>query len=325
MTIPKYSIPGWGVDEAKDAERWHEQQVESARLAAIPEYAKRNNDLRDVCFLLSDLLFVDAHEFSMPDRGNSTVTYLAGKAESHSNKPLPYDTEGLETQAYKAFQQRRNIFCSRLRAYAMTFGANPWDTRPARNQTEAHAYFGQHVMDIIKDGLKRAPEAFDVGSSLYLYQQMYDRQLDEYPTLSKAAWLVKNAPIRKPVSDKHIPRGKWERIQEQWKDHFDHSHYWAAIVTLTRSPLQYNENLLLNLICAPDVDQLHRVAMTFLEFRQRVTPPKFSVKKPMYLKQRVPKAEICRTERVAPLDIPNLLETFQWQALSHYSPKKKLT
>jgi hypothetical protein len=323
MVIPKYPIPGWGIDEAEDARLWHERQVESARLDAIPEYVKRKRDLRDICFLLSDLLFVDTHEFSMPDKHNSTVTYLAGKAESKSNKPRPYGIEGLEeTQAYRDFQQRRSIFCSRLCAYSSTFGTNPWDTLPSRNQTETHAYFGHAVMDIIKDGLKRASEAFDVGASLYLYQQMHDRQLDEHPTLSKAAWLVKNAPIRKPASDKHIPRGKWGRIQEHWKDHFDYSHYWAAIVTLTKSPLQFNDNLLLALVCDPDLDQLYRLAQTFLEFRQRVTPPRFSATKPMYLKQRLPMWEIDPAERVDPLDIPNLLEDFQWEALSRYSPSK---
>lgn len=326
MIIQKHAIPGWGIDEAEDEKRRLERQEESTRLNAIPEYVRRKKDLRDMCDLLADLLYVDNHEFAPPPHPQHphriTATYRMGKGESKSLKPPQYDADNCDTQEFKNFQQQRAIFRSRLHSYVRTFGINPWDSRRrVPDQREAPALLGQHIVDIVSQGLRRAPDAYDVGSSLYLYQQMHDRKIEIHPSLSKAAWLVKNAPMRMPSSDKHTPRGKWGRIQEHWKDHFDDSHYWAAIVTMTKSPLQFNEEQLLNLVCEPDLDRLYRLANTFLQFRQRVTPPRTSVKRPAYLKQCLPDMEIRREDRVDPLEIPNLLQDFQWNALSRYSPK----
>lgn len=315
------------MDEAEDAKHRRKSQEESARLNAIPEYVKRRKDLHDICVLLADLLYVDDHEFDPlpPTKEHprrATSKYSMGKEESKSLKPLQYDANNCYTQEYNKFQEQRSVFRSRLHHYVMTFGINPWDTRRrVPDRADAQAYLGQYTVDILNMGFSRASAAFDVGSSLYLYQQMCDRNIAEQPSLSKAAWLVKNAPLRKPASDKHIPRGKWGRIQEHWKDHFNDSHFWAAIVTLTKSPLQFSESLMLNLLCEPEMDQLVRLANTFLEFRRRITPLKISAKRPMYLKQGICDIEILREERLEPLEIPNLLEDYQWESLSRYSPK----
>lgn len=323
MANPKHFRSGGWEDttEAEEAELQQKFEQELARLNAIPEYKKHQNDKVWICNFLSELLYVDAHEFTVsPPPFPSHVAYRMARVELTSQKPLTYDADGYQTQEYRHFTQQRQSFNSALRHYVQYFRTSQWDNS-TYVRAEAEAYLGRYTMDVLRQGFKRASAPYDVGSSLYIYQQMYDRQLSQSPALSRAAWLVKNAPLRKPVPEKPTPRGKWQRIQEQWKDHFDDSHFWAALVTTTKSPLQLNENLLFDFICDVNVDQLTQIANTFWDFRQRVKPPKISAKNPMYLKQGLSEFKIDQTRRISPLEIPNLLEDFQWAALSRYPQK----
>ncbi len=323
MIIPNL-IPGWGINEEDDAERWQKRQEESARLNAIPEFQKHRRDQSWVCSLLADLLYIDSHAFAMPLRNQSRVAYRMGRVESKSIKPLPYDADNNDIPEYIHFQQSRRMFSSALWRYVSCYRSSQWDTR-LYDRAQAETHLGLHTMNVLRQGFKRAWAPYDVGSSLYLYQQMYDRKLSASPSLSRAAWLVKNAPLEKQFTENHKGRSKWERIQEQWKEHFHDSHLWAALVTTTKTPLRLDENSLFDFVCDVDVDHFSRLEKAFYHFRQRVEPPKPSVTKLMYLKQGLSDEEIAPSVRLDPLEIPNPLEDFQWDALSRYPSKTRGT
>lgn len=324
MTLPRNLVhPGWFTTAAEDAEIAQKARQVHARLNMIPEYRQHQQDTRVINIMLSELLYVDAHEFSVPSPGlPSKAEYRMARAEIGSKRPLTYDSDGYMTRDYKYFRQQREAFSAALQRYVSLFRKSEWDSY-TYNRADAEDYLGRYTMDILRKGFKRASAPYDVGSSLYLYQQMYDRQLSESPALSRAAWLVKNAALRRPVPENPTPRGKWKLIQEQWKDHFDESHFWAAIVTITRSPLHFTEGLLFDFVCDVNVKKLNRIAYTFYDFRQRVVPSKISIKKTMYLKQGLAPYEIDQEKRLNPLEIPNLLEDFQWSALSRYPAKNR--
>lgn len=301
---------GWGINEAE----YEARQLELERLSAIPEYQKHQQDKRWIERLLVDLLFAEEHSLTFPPRPQTNVTRHTSRRQAKPNKPDAYGSDGLETLAYTNFKLERRAFSIALFRYVGYFRSSQWDKRK-HDRKDAEVLLGAHAMEVLRRGFKRAEAGYDVGASLYLYQQMYDRKLCTSPSLSRAAWLVKNAPLRRPVPAHPIPRGKWQRIQEQWKDHFGSADYWAAIATTTKSPLHFIEEDFFTFVCEVDVDQLKQIANAFLDFRVRVVPPKVSAT-PMYLKQGLSSFE---NEDKPPIDIPNPLEDFQWEALLRYS------
>ena len=221
------------------------------------------------------------------------------------------------------FTLMRNSEPSRQRFRGMPCIFAPISGTSARAIAQkAAAYLGLHTLETLRRGFRRAADPYDVGSSLYLYQQMYDRKLSTSPALSRAAWLVKNAPLRKPVPEKPIPRAKWQRIQEHWSVHFNDSHFWAALVATTKSPLLFNEDLLFDFVCDVDVDQFKRLSNTFLDFRKRVVPPKVSAK-PMSLKQGLAGLELDPLGLLSSEHVLNPLEDFQWDALKLYPTRAR--
>lgn len=323
MTISKYSQSyGWGVDEAKDAEQYETLKLERARLNAIPEYRKHLDDGTWLCRLLPDLLYVDAHEFYVPPFREQSLRrkHLIDPIGMESKKPSAYAGD-VESPEYIYFKEERRAFSSALSRYVISFRTSQWDKRP-RDRLKAASYLGVHALEILRQGFRRAADPYDVGSSLYLYQQMYDRKLSTSPALSRAAWLVKNAPLRKPVPEKPIPRAKWQCIQEHWSVHFNDSHFWAALVATMKSPLLFNENLLFDFVCDVDVDQFKRLSNTFLDFRKRVAIPKVSAK-PMSLKRGLAGLELDPIGLLSSEDVLNPLEDFQWDALKKYPTKAR--
>jgi hypothetical protein len=313
---------GWNSNKADDEEKLYKRHHATTRLVGQQRAQENDRDARAICRLLADLLYVDAHEFNITLGDPSTSTYRMGRIKQQPQKPPCYDGNGDETPEFKYFRQQRDMFYSSIMHYAMFCRYDPWgEGMPKYNSTEARSLVGLYTLNIIVQGFKRAPAAFDVGSSLYLYQQLHDRKLCELPALSKAAWLVKNAPMNADSVGER-PRGEWKRIQEYWKHHFEWSHLWAAIVTTTGSPLCFSEDLLFNFICNVDLGKFNKFAYTFLDFRQRVRPPKVSGHTQMYLKQGLTQSKIDRTKLLDLREIPCLLDDFQWD-LSRY-PRKVL-
>jgi hypothetical protein len=319
--LPKYpwsGQSGWGVNPEEDAAQRLKVQQEHARLNAIPEYRKHREDRIWLQKLLMDLLFDERREFVFPERPQPKVVHSTGRRELKATKPCAYDVDYRESLAYMSFKQERRTFSIALTHYSNEFRTSRWD-KDRHDRKYAHARLGAYTMNALKQGFKRAEMGHDVGSSLYLYQQMHDRKLSTSSALSRAAWLVKNAPLRKPVPETLIPRGKWQRIQEHWRDYYPDSHYWAAMAATTKSPLLFKEDLLFDFICDVDVDLFQKIANSFVDFRIRVVPPKIS-KVPMYLKQGLALYEI---EENPLAEIPNALEDFQWEALSRYPTASK--
>ena len=295
---------------------------------SIPEYQRSERDRIWLCRLLSSLLYVETLEFSIEppkysrQRDQGVVAYRMGEVVSSLQKPLTYDSDGYVTKAYRDFCREAERLHFTLRNYTSHYRHSHWKEK-SRGREHAEEDFGQYNMDILRKGVKRGSASFDVGSSLYLYQQMYERKITQEPSLGKAAFLVKNAPLREPVPEKPSPRGKWEIIQEQWRNNVENAHYWAAIVAITGSPLQYTENLLLDFICVADVDRFQRLTRTFYEFRQRAIPPRVANNRRTYLNQiplEVPD-HLAEVAPYGPLDIANPLKAYQWEALSHYGKK----
>ncbi|USX15571.1 hypothetical protein NHH88_07255 [Oxalobacteraceae bacterium OTU3CAMAD1] len=320
MMIAKYPpLTGWGENEVGDAASDAQNKLKQARLNTTPEYQKHLEDQTWLRHLLLDLLYDEHVAFAIPAPRTPIVTHRTTSTERNSSKPLAYDSDGHETSAYTSFQLDRRAFSIALMRFIDTVRTSQSGMR-RYDQTAAKALLGAHAIDVLRQGFKRAEVPHDVGSSLYLYQQMYDRKLCAAPALSRAAWLLKNAPLRKPISEKLIPRSKWQRIQEQWKDHFSSSHYWAAVAATIKSPLRFNEDLLFDFVCNVDVDQFKRLADTFFDFRVRVVPPKVSAM-PMYLKQGLSWREIDQANLLLPTEVPNALEPYQWDALALYPTK----
>lgn len=321
---------GWFTTAAEEEALKVEHRKKLARLEALPAYQKHQLDTEWLCDLLSWLLFVDANEFATtPPKfkeasDHGTVAYRMGCRESLSAAPVTDSADGHETQHYQDLYRQQERFRRTLRRYALNYRRTQW-SEGTRDRSRASVDFGEYNMDILRKGFKKAAASFDVGSSLYLFQQMHDRQLTEEPSLSKSAWLVKNAPTRKPIPETLAARGKWEAIQEQWKNNVETAHYWAALVAVTKSPLRYSEHLLFDLVCDVDIDQLRRLARTFFDFRQRASVARGSSRKRVYLKQigsELP-SDLAAVESIDPLNVPNPLAEFQWAVLSRYKAKQR--
>lgn len=319
---------GWFTTAEEEAALALEWKKKYQLLQAVPEYQKSERDRLWLCSFLSSLLYVEALEFSigrpkhLKQSDHSAVAYQMGRAVSPPEKPLTFDENGYETKAYRDFCRQARRLDATLRHYSSHYRYSQWKVK-SRGREHAEEDFGEYNMDILRKGLKRGSASFDVGSSLYLYQQIYDRKLTEEPSLSQAAWLVKNAPLRRPIPEKPSPRGKWQIIQEQWRNNIENAHYWAALVAMTGSPLQYTENLLLDFICVADVDQFKRLARTFYEFRQRVRVTRVPNSRRTYVKQiplEVPD-NLAEIAPYSPMDVLDPLEDYQWAALSRYGKK----
>lgn len=316
---------GWFTTAAEEAEQKAEWLRKHARMEAIPEYAKLQEDIRYLCGVLTEILFVESNEFSVPPpryppkKESESVVHRMAPVAPKPQKPPSFDSNGYYTQEYQDFMQQRGNFYTLINRYARWYRPSRWSDQ-SRDRAQADSSLGRYSMAKLRQGLKRGASSIDVGSSLYIYQQMHERQSAVVPTLSKAAWLVKNAPLREPVPDVLTPRGKWELIQEHWKHNVDDAHYWAAVIAMTPSPFMYNEDTLLEFLCTADIDQFRRLARTFFEFRKNVIVPKGSKTRRMYLKQ-LPLEIRDDLEDVQPLDpltVPNLVGDFQWAVLTRY-------
>ncbi|MDN2677660.1 hypothetical protein [Janthinobacterium sp. SUN033] len=318
----------WFTTEAEEAELRKESQAKQELLNALPEYRKSERDKYALCDLLTSMLFVEANHFTItPSRAlpsERIETHLIENAEVKLQKPLTYGEDHCDTQAYQDFQQGERKFRTAIRHYAAFYRSSQWNEH-RYDHGQVESVVGSYFMDTLRQAFKRASAAFDVGSSLYIYQQMHDRRLSEAPSLSKAAWLVKNAPTRKPIPEKQTPRGKWELIQEQWKNHIHDAHCWAAVVCMMKSPLQYNENTLFDFIRDADYDQFLRLTRTFYEFRLRANIPKSAGRIRPYLKQISPSVpeNLENFEPIPPSQVPAHLESFQWDALSRYRARPR--
>lgn len=321
---------GWFTTAAEEAELKAQHRMKRTLLEKRPDYQKHKQDTEWLCDLLSWLLFIDANEFSTTPSAHKNpvdleaVAYRMGRRELVSAAPVTDNVEENETQPHQKLYREQEKFHATIRRYAFLYRHTQWN-ESTRDRSHVLVDFGEYNMGILRHGFKRGAASFDVGSSLYLFQQLHDREMCDEPSLSKAAWLVKNAPTRKPVPETLAPRGKWEFIQEQWKNNVETAHYWASFVALAQSPLMYSELLLFDFVCDVDIDQLRRLARTFYEFRQRARVPRSSSKKPGYLKQissQVPN-DLAGFEAVSPLDVPDPLAEFQWAVLSRYKTKRR--
>lgn len=301
----------WNLTKEEEAEIAAERERRFAYLNTLPEYRKSNDDRRYLHSILTDLLFDENSEFERdPIKPQEAVKYRLGKPEGKSGK-LPFgDADGYETQAYRMFREKRNSFSRLLRIYAERHRGTPWHTAADPNDPLYH--IGFHNTEILHQGLNRGAKSFEVGSSLYVYQQMYDRNRCETPSLSKATWLLKTCyPTR---------FGSLKSMQEQWKFNVDSAHYWAAIATLMRQSKAWTPSILLDFICNADVDEFERLAQAFYEFRQRVKVPHSSSAKRVYLKDLSPGVpyRFWDVEPISPLDIPDPLDEDQWRLLKRY-------
>lgn len=291
-----------------------ERERTRAHLNTLPEYRKSNDDRRYLCLILTDLLFDEGSEFEFfPNKQRQeAVTYRLGKPEGKSWKLPAYDSDGNESQARRTFCEQRNSFVRLLRAYANRHRETLWYT--AADRTDPLYSMGFHNTEILQQGLKRGEKSFEVGSSLYVYQQMYDRNRCDTPSLSKATWLLKTC----------YPTGfgSLKSMQEQWKFNAGTAHYWAAIATLMKQSIAWRPSVLLDFICNADADEFKRLARTFYEFRQRVNVPHSSSEKRVYLKDVPPGVplDFLDVEPISPLDIPDPLDEDQWRLLKRYRP-----
>lgn len=319
---------GWRETPSEELERKMEWRHQQTILNANPGYVKDKEDTRYLCEKLASILYVESKEFSITapvylvKKEPKTVAHFITTQATIGDKPLSYDTDGNETQTHQDFLRQQSIFYQTIRRYASAYRRSEWNQEVC-DRAQAQSRFGRYNMNILQQGLVRAPASYDVGSSLYIYQQMYDRGMSEAPSLSKAAWLVKNAPTRLPVPMTLAPRGKWELIQEHWKYNVQDAHYWAALVVLAQSPLQFNTETLLDFVCNVKVDEFRRLARTFYDFRQRVTVPKGPANRRMYLKQVESEApsDLGQIEPYSPLEVPDLLAEYQWGVLPRYGAK----
>lgn len=301
----------WNLTKEDEAEIAAERERRLAYLNTLPEYRKSIDDRGYLHSVLTDLLFDEDSEFEpSPNKPQEAVTYRLGKPEGKSGKlPFAYE-DGFETQAFRMFREKRDSFSRLLRIYAERHRETPWHT--ALDPTNPSYHIGFHNTEILHQGLNRGAKSFEVGSTLYVYQQMYDRNRCDTPSLSKATWLLKTCyPTR---------FGSLKSMQEQWKFNADCAHFWAAIATLTKQPRAWTPSILLDFICNADADEFQRLARAFLEFRQRVKVPHSSSEKRVYLKDVSPEIPFYfrYIEPISPLDIPDPLDEDQWRLLKRY-------
>jgi len=312
----------WTTD---DVEMKKQREAEFALLREKPEYKKHKQDRGYLCDILVYMLFDADNEFEpVVKESLSEKSYLRHSttiAPKSSKKPLRNEGH-METQAFQEYQRRERVFYSCVYQYTNAFRPTPWDAR-IHDRSDPPSYIGRHRMDTLEKETARGAKSFDLGYALYIYQQMYDRKKLSEPSFSKAAWLLKHAPLEEFKSNHLIPRSKWEVIQEQWKFHVKTAHYWAALIALMKPSFEYNSNLLLDFVCQADASEFKKLASAFYDFRKRVEIPRKSAKQTMYIKDLLWSYE--DAQPIDPLDIPDPLQQFQWDALSHYkAPKRPL-
>lgn len=308
---------------ANDAELKKQWEAEYALLRAKPEYKKYVEDKDYLCDVLVYILFDADNEFEEDQKNspseNSITRHSTISAPNNSKKPSRHDGN-LETQAFQEFQRRERSFGGCIRQYASTFRSSPWDAK-SYDRSDPLRHIGRHRMDTLAKEIARGAKSFDLGYSLYIYQQMYDRKKVPEPSFSKAAWLLKHTPLQETKSGRLVARSKWEVIQEQWRFHVKTAHYWAALIALMKPPLEYNSDLLLDFVCQADANKFKELATAFYDFRKRVEIPRKSSKQGMYIKDLLWSHE--EAQHIDPLDIPDPLQPFQWDALSQYTAPKR--
>ncbi|MEC4723286.1 hypothetical protein RY831_29445 [Noviherbaspirillum sp. CPCC 100848] len=161
-----------------------------------------------------------------------------------------------------------------------------------------------------------------LGATLYLLQQLYDRRLHPEPGISKAQTLFAIAPLHEddPLLEREAP----DKITAVWRRYSCVASNWAAFVVLTKSPLDYQPELLHDFLQADPVEA-ERLTEQFAAFRHRFRPVRTHMGKSptSYIKRGLGKLppptqhDPLYTEPA--LDIPNLLADYQWQALHQYS------
>lgn len=323
------AISGWYITEAEELELAELSSKRSAVLRSIPEYAKHERDGVALCGILTDLLRPEDAMFDIntaPAELNASVIHQLTPQVQKSMRLPAYDESGYETETYQKYKKQTAWLNTALRHYSLMFRLSLWD-EASRDRKNHETVIGPLHMETLRSAFKAASAAFDVGASLYIYQKMHNEKISKTPSLSKAAWLVKNAPLKNIASETHIPRGKWQIIQEQWKNHYRNSHYWAALIAMSKNPFEYTEATILNFICNANYDDFMMLSSIFKEFRCRViVPPGGPPGKIAYIKRGIN----CRKthdddDSMAPISIltPNLIQDFQWDALSRYTSKAR--
>lgn len=166
---------------------------------------------------------------------------------------------------------------------------------------------------------------YKVGATLYLLQQMYDRTLDTEPSLPKAFWVFACAPLTEDAGEP--PRENPWGYSRFWKNHHNAASEWAAFVTLTKTPLVHDSDVLHRFL-QQDPVEFEQLTEKFKRFRYRVKIPRTSKddESGRYLKldlNEFPPAELAHLKNEGPeLGIPNILSSHQWQTVQSYTSKR---
>ena len=281
----------------------------------LPENKARLLRNKQMNNLLSDMIYppLTLPENSENNSVNVPNTTIRSAKYSMGTKRVLLDED---RQRYELESQKQLQLATRLHFALERIAKTKWGS--------SHQAEGQLLNDIqhrdmlekrITAALNSCSWPYKVGASLYLFQQMHDKNLTSAPSLNKAQWLLCNCSL-----DSHSPltvrREDPRKIGEQWKTYYSVSDYWAAYAVWANSPMKFDSKKFMEFYYHCDYVKFKRLARFFRDFRARVKVQKGRVP---YLKLGSAKWSAEESLPLANIDeIPGILSENQWAELKAY-------
>jgi hypothetical protein len=218
-----------------------------------------------------------------------------------------------------------------LREYRRRLTTNPtYDYRVPLRQSVSNPRLPEaRFRQLIGNVFRKIKAPYKVGASLYVYHQMHVLRKSTLPSLSKAQYLVDNAPLRQTQSIPHKRRGDHRKIGENWARYFPASHYWAAFVVMAGNPFVLPDDALARFVLHYEVEEFKRLAATFLHFRRslKATTTTENIRNQQHISRALDtdltRADFGDTPPMPDIEIPSLVADFQWQWLRQYSSDRQ--
>ncbi len=280
---------------------------------ADPEYQRRKKNIRILVYALGYMLYPKG-----PYRFNEALEWQ-GRLEYSQNA-----TREIVKGEYPF--NKDDVF-SRVFDQYLSYRLRTTEALSYQQEIDTLSRVESPMERLILEADEAARWAYKLGAALYLHQQMVARSKCAEPSQGKSQWLISNAPLTPAPREGGIKArkdgGEPARIANQWKKYHFVAHYWAAFVVWAKAPLIYpcDRFALVDFVLNADPDQFFANAAAFEQFRKEVKVTR--QKANSYIKEGLGEnisGDIVPTPQTS---IPDLLEPYQWAALTEYTTPKR--